>query len=372
MKLRLVSLLFLLISFGALFYVILSINGQNVTVSDPRVTEARVSGTHLSTEKVRNTANIEENMRRNEDVVHSVSRGSDFLNNRQCPELASNTGDQININIQNVNMKQVEDENKNVLPGGMWAPITCTSYQSLVIIVPYKDREDHLSIFLRHIHPFLQAQMLNYSILLLEQTHPNVFNRGALLNIGFLEARKLWPEVDCVIFHDVDLLPEHYSNLYRCRETPLHLGAFVDTANYRVYKTIVGGVLAVRPHHMFLTNGFSNTYWGWGGEDDDMYNRIAEYRKMRILYPDPVIGRLTMIKHHRDKSNPLNHHNAMGRKVHGTNYAEDGLNSVMYDVINVIQLPLYTNITISIHVGAKAKEELSNLVKYTGYKDSDS
>ena len=92
MKLRLVSLLFLLISFGALFYVILSINGQNVTVSDPRVTEARVSGTHLSTEKVRNTANIEENMRRNEDVVHSVSRGSDFLNNRQCPELASNTG----------------------------------------------------------------------------------------------------------------------------------------------------------------------------------------------------------------------------------------------------------------------------------------
>ena len=92
MKLRLVSLLFLLISFGALFYVFLSINGQNVTVSDPRVTEARVSGTHLSTEKVRNTANIEENMRRNEDVVHSVSRGSDFLNNRQCPELASNTG----------------------------------------------------------------------------------------------------------------------------------------------------------------------------------------------------------------------------------------------------------------------------------------
>ena len=37
--------------------------------------------------------------------------------------------------------------------------------------------------------------------------------------------------------------------------------------------TIVGGVLAVSGTHMLDTNGFSNTFWGWGGEDDDMYRR---------------------------------------------------------------------------------------------------
>ena len=33
------------------------------------------------------------------------------------------------------------------------------------------------------------------------------FNRGMLLNIGYVEAMKDF-NWDCVIFHDVDLLPE--------------------------------------------------------------------------------------------------------------------------------------------------------------------
>lgn len=42
-----------------------------------------------------------------------------------------------------------------------------------------------------------------------------------LLNIGFLEALKVqrW---DCIIFHDVDLLPESDLNLYHCPKTPRH------------------------------------------------------------------------------------------------------------------------------------------------------
>lgn len=39
------------------------------------------------------------------------------------------------------------------------------------------------------------------------------------------------------------------------------------------YKTIVGGVFAISKSHFKTINGFSNMFWGWGGEDDDFYFR---------------------------------------------------------------------------------------------------
>lgn len=36
------------------------------------------------------------------------------------------------------------------------------------------------------------------------------------------------------------------------------------------YKEIVGGVLAISMDDYRAVNGYSNMYWAWGGEDDDM------------------------------------------------------------------------------------------------------
>ena len=41
-----------------------------------------------------------------------------------------------------------------------------------------------------------------------------------------------------------------------------------------MYNVMVGGVLAMTKQQYLAVNGFSNLYWGWGGEDDDMGNRI--------------------------------------------------------------------------------------------------
>lgn len=52
------------------------------------------------------------------------------------------------------------------------------------------------------------------------------------MNIGFLEATKMF-NFDCVIFHDVDLLPENDRNIYECTDQPRHLSVAVDTHNYK-------------------------------------------------------------------------------------------------------------------------------------------
>ncbi|KAF0298527.1 Beta-1,4-N-acetylgalactosaminyltransferase bre-4 [Amphibalanus amphitrite] len=68
------------------------------------------------------------------------------------------------------------------------APVNCTPYHRVAVVVPYRARADQLRIFLRHMHPFLRAQRLDYSIYVVEQTFRFPFNRGKLLNIGVAEA----------------------------------------------------------------------------------------------------------------------------------------------------------------------------------------
>lgn len=39
------------------------------------------------------------------------------------------------------------------------------------------------------------------------------------------------------------------------------------------YNQYFGGVSALSKEQFTKINGFPNNYWGWGGEDDDIYNR---------------------------------------------------------------------------------------------------
>ncbi|KAA0186674.1 hypothetical protein HAZT_HAZT001605, partial [Hyalella azteca] len=49
-----------------------------------------------------------------------------------------------------------------------------------------------------------------------------LFNRAKLLNVGFVEAMKA-ARFDCIVFHDVDMLPEDDRHLYHCAEQPRHM-----------------------------------------------------------------------------------------------------------------------------------------------------
>ena len=56
------------------------------------------------------------------------------------------------------------------------------------------------------------------------------------------------------------------------------------------YKTYFGGVAAMSVKHFKLVNGFSNQFWGWGGEDDDMAKRL-KINNLNVSRYSPHIAR---------------------------------------------------------------------------------
>jgi beta-1,4-galactosyltransferase 1 len=148
----------------------------------------------------------------------------------------------------------------------------------VAILVPFRNRELQLRVFLSHLHPFLQKQFVDYTIFVVEQAGNDTYNKGALFNIGYLEAQRMsGRSLECMILHDVDLLPEDDHILYLCdNQSASHLSEGIDKFGYKQpYPKLLGGVTSIRACDYERINGFSNMFFGWGGEDDDLYNRVT-------------------------------------------------------------------------------------------------
>ena len=52
------------------------------------------------------------------------------------------------------------------------------------------------------------------------------------MNAGYLEAKELF-KFDCVVFHDVDMIPEDDRNFYSCINSPRHVAPYVNKFNYK-------------------------------------------------------------------------------------------------------------------------------------------
>lgn len=134
----------------------------------------------------------------------------------------------------------------------------------LGVIVPYRDRYDQLLDFKKRITEYLKFKKINFELIVVEQDDAKAFNRGKLLNIGFKYAKKL--KCNYVVFHDVDMLPEAVDYSY-C-DHPIHLAT--ERVDFDEY---FGGVTLFPVEHFEKINGYSNDYWGWGFEDDDLLYR---------------------------------------------------------------------------------------------------
>ncbi|KAF7236490.1 Beta-1,4-galactosyltransferase 1 [Varanus komodoensis] len=178
---------------------------------------------------------------------------------------------------QPVNLKTVEANNPEVRDGGRYTPKDCKALQKVAIIIPFRKRDEHLKYWLYYLHPILQRQQLDYGVYVINQDGEATFNRAKLLNVGFTEALKEY-DYDCFVFSDVDLIPMDDRNTYKCYSQPRHLSVSMDKFGFRLpYNQYFGGVSALSKEQFQKINGFPNNYWGWGGEDDDIYNREAPF-----------------------------------------------------------------------------------------------
>ncbi|KAI4902494.1 hypothetical protein NFI96_014847, partial [Prochilodus magdalenae] len=264
-----------------------------------------------------------------------------------CPEESPLLRGAIKLSFEpSLTLDQVTRANREVAEG-QYEPADCTARQSVAILIPHRNREKHLLYLLHHLHPFLQRQQLHYGIYVIHQAGEAMFNRAKLLNVGYLEALKDY-SWDCFIFHDVDLVPENDRNLYTCEEQPKHLVVGRNSTGYRLrYKGYFGGVTAMTKEQFHKVNGFPNTYWGWGGEDDDLRIRV-QLQGMKIVRPLPNVARYTMVFHKRDSGNEVNKDRMrlLGRTPQM--WKKDGLNSCSYKTVSVERPPLYINVTVDI------------------------
>lgn len=265
-----------------------------------------------------------------------------------CPKKSPLIGGPFHVAFPSgLTLGQVEHRNPLVTRGGRYRPPNCQARHRTAIIIPHRNREHHLKFLLYYLHPFLQRQQLEYGIYIIQQQGDYTFNRAKLMNVGFREAMRE-EEWDCLFFHDVDLIPEDDRNSYTCDLFPKHAAIAMDKFGYKLpYKMYFGGVSALSPLQYLKMNGFPNNYWGWGGEDDDIGIRVS-LGGMAISRPSLTIGRYRMIKHKLDEGNERNPERFnMLAKTRET-WKQDGMNSLEYDLISRVYLPLYTNITVNI------------------------
>ncbi len=106
---------------------------------------------------------------------------------------------------------------------------------------------------------------------------------------------------------------------------------------------MIGGVIIFPNEHFIKVNGYSNEYWGWGGEDDDMYYRL-QYTK--INFARPVSSTVyTMLSHKHQEHNP-NRFNLLNKTKE--NYKRDGLNSLNYKLNGIVKYSLFTHLLIDV------------------------
>ena len=87
------------------------------------------------------------------------------------------------------------------------------------------------------------------------------------------------------------------------------------------------------------------SYWGWGGEDDDLYNRVI-FHNMTVAYHEPESeARYKMLFHEKEIPNPKRNEILEGA---AKRFTTDGLNDLEYRLLDFQLKPLYTHITVDI------------------------
>ncbi|XP_043541524.1 beta-1,4-galactosyltransferase 3-like [Chiloscyllium plagiosum] len=132
-----------------------------------------------------------------------------------CPSVSPYLSGPIRVSFpKELTLEEVRKRNPMVLAGGWYKPPDCESKHSTAVLVPHRQREQHLKYLLYYLHPMLQKQQLHYRIYIIHQCfmipslslHPSRFNLLA-------KTKRSWKE-DGMNGLDYVLLSREYLPLY--------------------------------------------------------------------------------------------------------------------------------------------------------------
>lgn len=155
------------------------------------------------------------------------------------------------------------------------------------IIIPYRNREEHLQIMLPRLKEVFKDE--SYEIIVSEQNDNDNFRIACVENIGFQYAKG-----DIIVLQQVDYYPTEDVS-YDVTDYPIlpaRKGIFLDKDNqsprefldipggYRKWSEEIdsafyGGVISMKREHFEAINGLNPLYKGWGNEDEDLRERFV-------------------------------------------------------------------------------------------------
>lgn len=155
----------------------------------------------------------------------------------------------------------------------------------LGICIPYRNRKDHIEQLIPKLSDFLNKNNIEHKFYVGHQVDDKLFNRGAMKNIAAYHAFN--EGCDYIAWHDVDMVPHDYTPDYTYPSVnPIHIATKLSKYKYTMgYDQYFGGVVLFNKEQVDRTNGYSNDYWDWGQEDDDLFWRcyFENYTTGRII-----------------------------------------------------------------------------------------
>jgi hypothetical protein len=193
-----------------------------------------------------------------------------------------------------------EEKLETFMQSGSEEKCFVNSTYSMCIVVPFRsdnkgdERAMQLEIFKKSMNKFLtkvhnafvrKSVNATLSLVIVTQTNDGEkFNRGALLNVGYL----MHDDSTVYVFHDVDLIPqdnmvETYATVYHENSLVHFAGGWERYTSQRKNYNYIGGVTLIGNRLFKDINGFPNDYQGWGGEDDEIWRRLVSIEKEMLL-----------------------------------------------------------------------------------------
>jgi hypothetical protein len=202
-----------------------------------------------------------------------------------------------------------------------------------LLIIPYRNRKEDLATLL----PQLRKHYSGHILIAEQDLDGMPFNLGAIYNAAIKESEGF----DNFILHSVDMMPVNVD--YSHTNNPTLLATEASQFGYKLpYKQYFGGVVIIPKKRIGYVNGFSNKFWGWGCEDDEIRHQFY-ISSVKILHRK---CRFESIPHERNYDEKLIAKNrALLKEIKKNGRdSDDGLSNVKYTVTDIKIMPTLTHI----------------------------